>query len=252
FGGNKGGGLFSNLLGGLFGGNKGGGLFGNLLGGIFGGGQGGGIFDNLAGGLPEANCGLFNGSGLCDRIGKTRDCYGGMIGDILDGNETATGSIRDMLDVLMNEGDQSCVFFSESYKKMGRSMFDVMGNYSNMLGSLMALAAKAFAALKSMNPWAAAAAAAALAAFQRKMGKLANSVGAGSVPSAAAAGAGAPASEQAAGPQTAIKVVIIDSNGPRSGSTQDVDRVLARADVDRRLRAQIQELTRTGSLSLIN
>ena len=59
--------------------------------------------------------------------------------------------------------------------------------------------------------------------------------------------------QQKLSPQaTDIKVVIVDGGGGRRGNLNDVDRVLGRADIDRALREQLYEITRTGSSALTN
>ena len=106
-----------------------------------------------------------------------------------------------------------------------------------------------------MNPWTALAAGAALVALSSQLKRLSSSVGSGtsaSVSSGSLPSVDRNKQEQQQKPATDIKVVIVDSGGGRSGNLNDVDRVLGRADIDRALREQLYEMTRTGSSALTN
>ena len=142
-----------------------------------------------------------------------------------------------------------------SFSDTGVTLIKSSLDYFAKLGALTSLSGQAFAALKTMNPWTALAAGAALVALSSQLKRLSSSVGSGtsaSVSSGSLPSVDRNKQEQQQKPATDIKVVIVDSGGGRSGNLNDVDRVLGRADIDRALREQLYEMTRTGSSALTN
>ena len=211
------GGQNGGLLGGLFGmgGNQGGGL-GGILGGMLGGTNGETPFSSLEKGIDgilDKNSDLF--ASFEETFGGVEE-LGGMLADGLSG----------------------------SFADMGLTLLTTSLDYFGKLGFLTGLSAKAFASLKSMNPWTAMAAGAALMTISSQLKRLSSSVGSGSTPSVTG-GSALSSMEQSKQeqqkPATDIKVVIVDGNGSRRGSQNDVDRVLGRADIDRALREQLYE-----------
>jgi hypothetical protein len=188
-----------------------------------------------------------------DGIGLAGERYGEMIGNIVSGNREASDSLAGMFEALAGRGEQASSLNGKIIDTMRGQLFDMAGEYATRLGNLTLLSSKAFAALRSMNPLAATTAGVALMALGQVLGSLAGSVGTGSprvggTPSVAGDAGTGNDSVEGARPQT--QIVIIDSNGRKTPGGGDLDRALDRAGLDRSLRGQIQELIRSGSLTL--
>ena len=150
----SGGGGFVGLLGGLFGmgGNQGDGL-GGILGGMLGGTNGDAT--NPLKPLDDA---------IDSIIGKN--------GDLLGSFEESLGGIEGL-------GGQVADTLAGSFSDMGTTLIKSSLDYFAKLGGLTGLSAKAFASLKSMNPWTAMAAGAALMTISSQLKRLSSSVGSG-------------------------------------------------------------------------
>ena len=203
-----------------------------------GGGDLGGILGGLLGGT--------NGENPLQPLEDAIDSIIGRNGDLLGSFEETLGGIESL-------GGTVADTLAGSFSDMGMSLIKSSLNYFGKLGLLTSLSGQAFTALKSMNPVTALAAGAALMALSSQLKRLGSSVGSGSTPSVSGSSAlsstGQSKQEQQK-PATDIKIVIVDSGGGRSGNINDMDRVLGRADIDRALREQLYEMTRTGSSAL--
>jgi len=222
---------------------------GGLLGGLFGGGRPG----SPLGGFRDNFLGEGGGFiGTKEQIEQTGQAYSGMIESMIAGNEEAAGSITELFEQLAGSGEEAAMLTGGAFENVGGQIFDLMGNYTTKLGTLSLLSSKAFMALRSMNPWAAAAAGVALMALGQAMRGLAASVGSagGRSVSSAGTGGGAAAGQETTARQGPVpQIIIIDPGGRKLAGSNDLDRTLDRAGVDRSLRGRILELVRSGSLS---
>jgi hypothetical protein len=146
-------------------------------------------------------------------------------------------------------GESAAGVTGEKFISMIDRIGEGMGDYALRLGTLSGLAAKAFFALRAMNPFAASAASMALLSLGKMMGRLAFSFsalgGSSSGSSRQSSGAnGQPSPESTwRGPQ----VVNVYISGLKASTPYEIDRSLNRAGVDRELRQRIRELIRTGA-----
>lgn len=202
---------------------------------------------------PEGGlAGLFSG-GFADRavdcIKKVESSYSGMVEKIVSGNQRALESVSGLFGELERGGDSAAGVTGEKFISMIDRIGEGMGDYALRLGTLSGLAAKAFFALRTMNPFAASAASMALLSLGKMMGRLAFSFsglgGSSSGSSRQSYGANGQSSPESTwrGPQ----VVNVYISGLKASTPYEVDRSLNRAGVDRELRQRIRELIRTGA-----
>jgi hypothetical protein len=209
-----------------------------------------------AGGGRDPAQDILGGDGLArtlESIAQVKQSYAGMIENILSGNQSALGSILGLFGELTGKGKKAGDATGQVFQMLQGQVFSTLGKYASQLGLLTGLSSKAFAALKSMNPFAAAAASVALLALGQALKRLSSHVGRSESPEdpfpaggASAGGAGAGSGGEA-GSGGQNRVVNIYINGLRSANPYEVDRALDRAGVDRELRNRFRELVRTGA-----
>lgn len=213
---------------------------------------------SLAGmsGRPGGNSGLpgIGGQGAGTEtagIERVRADYDSLVESILSGNRKAGESIAQLFASLTGGGKQAKQALAGVFEGMAGQIFASMGDYAKRLGVLTGLSAKAFAALRSMNPFAAAAASVGLIALGQALKSLAGSLGKGGGHSAGAdAGGGysqTAATSAATAAQPSAQPLNIYIGGLRGTGAYEVERALSRAGVDRELRERFRELVRTGS-----
>ena len=184
-------------------------------------------------------------------IERVRADYDSLVESILSGNRKAGESIAQLFTSLTGGGKQAKQALAGVFEGMAGQIFESMGDYAKRLGVLTGLSAKAFAALRSMNPFAAAAASVGLIALGQALKSLAGSLGKGGGKQAGS-GSG-PGYAQAAATSAASSVspsaqpLNIYIGGLRGTGAYELDRALNRAGVDRELRERFRELVRTGS-----
>ena len=118
-------------------------------------------------------------AGALAGIEQVRAGYGSLVESILGGNRAAAESVSALFGSLTGGGKKAQEELAGSFEAMAGQIFAGMGDYAKRLGLLSGLAAKAFAALQSMNPFAAAAASVALIAIGQALKSLARGVGKG-------------------------------------------------------------------------
>ncbi len=183
---------------------------------------------------------------------KMLDSYEKMLRQIISGNDQIMSSWMKMCRKMLELATGSYDRIGQRYSIMHKDLYGGLADYTLHLGAVSGYVSKAFAAFRTMNPFAAAAASFGLIALGQMLRSLSFGRG-GSAPSGtggrssmklAAAGAGGVSAESSwRGPQ----VVNVYINGIRSSNVYEVDRGLNRAGVDRELRNRIRELVRTGS-----
>lgn len=194
---------------------------------------------------PSVGAGMQGFVEALDGIERVRSGYESLVESILGGNRSAAESVKALFVALTGGGRKAHEELAGSFEAMTGQIFAGMGDYAKRLGVLSGLAAKAFAALRSMNPFAAAAASVALIAIGQALKGLAGSVGKGGGSGGVAAnGTGSAGSSSGGGISRPVNIYI---NGLRSAAPYAVERVLDRAGVDRDLRERFRELVRTGA-----
>jgi len=182
---------------------------------------------------------------------RVRADYDSLVESILSGNRKAGESIAQLFASLTGGGKQAKQSLAGVFEGMAGQIFESMGDYAKRLGVLTGLSAKAFAALRSMNPFAAAAASVGLIALGQALKSLAGSLGKGGGHSAGAdTGSGysqTAATSAATSASPSAQPLNIYIGGLRGTGVYEVDRALNRAGVDRELRERFRELVRTGS-----
>ena len=181
-----------------------------------------------------------------------REMYDKMFEQIIGGNDRIMASFALMFRNILEQATGSYDRIGQRYSIMQKDLYGGLADYALHLGAVSGFVSKAFAAFRTMNPFAAAAASFGLIALGQMLRSLSSGRG-GSAPSGtggrssmklATAGAGGVSAESSwRGPQ----VVNVYINGIRSSNVYEVDRGLNRAGVDRELRNRIRELVRTGS-----
>jgi len=183
-------------------------------------------------------------------IEQVREGYDSLVQSILGGNRSAGDSIAQLFGSLTGGGKQAKQALAGVFEGMAGQIFSGMADYAKQLGFLTGMSAKAFTALKSMNPWAAAAASIGLIALGTALKSLAGSLGKGSGGSPSGSGgnysqSSTVASSTAASSSQPLNIYIGGLGG--GTSTYQVERTLDRAGVDRELRERFRELVRTGA-----